>query len=93
MGPIGRGFRLTPSVLMPLSFLFFSGKYSTDKIREKNSSCGACIIRQCEEQYDTYYVDMLETEYVEGHATVHAVLCVLSIHLSPPQSPPPHPVD
>ncbi|XP_053673855.1 tyrosine-protein kinase hopscotch [Anopheles nili] len=36
------------------------GKYSTDKIREKNSSCGACIIRQCEEQYDTYFVEMLE---------------------------------
>ncbi|XP_058167943.1 tyrosine-protein kinase hopscotch [Anopheles ziemanni] len=36
------------------------GKYSTDKIRQKNSSCGACIIRQCEKHYDTYYVDMLE---------------------------------
>uniref|UniRef100_A0A182JDY1 Protein kinase domain-containing protein n=1 Tax=Anopheles atroparvus TaxID=41427 RepID=A0A182JDY1_ANOAO len=37
-----------------------SGKYSIDKIREKNSSRGAFIIRQCEEHYDTYFVDMLE---------------------------------
>ncbi|XP_035781040.1 tyrosine-protein kinase hopscotch-like isoform X1 [Anopheles albimanus] len=36
------------------------GKYSTDKIREKNSTPGACIIRQCEENFDTYFVDMLE---------------------------------
>ncbi|XP_050081672.1 tyrosine-protein kinase hopscotch isoform X2 [Anopheles aquasalis] len=36
------------------------GKYSTDKIREKNSTPGACIIRQCEDNFDTYFVDMLE---------------------------------
>ncbi|XP_041774912.1 tyrosine-protein kinase hopscotch [Anopheles merus] len=49
------------------------GKYSTDKIREKNSSCGACIIRQCEEQYDTYYVDMLETDgLIKTYKLIHA---------------------
>ncbi|XP_058062989.1 tyrosine-protein kinase hopscotch [Anopheles bellator] len=36
------------------------GKYSTDKIRVKNSSLGACVIRQCEDHYDTYFADMLE---------------------------------
>uniref|UniRef100_A0A182QBQ8 Non-specific protein-tyrosine kinase n=1 Tax=Anopheles farauti TaxID=69004 RepID=A0A182QBQ8_9DIPT len=49
------------------------GKYSTDKIQEKNSSCGACIIRQCEEHYDTYYVDMLEnTGKIKTYKLIHA---------------------
>lgn len=38
------------------------GKYSYRKIAEKNSSVGANIVRQCENHYDTYYVDILERE-------------------------------
>lgn len=38
------------------------GKFSIRKIAEKNSSVGANIVRQCEEKYNTYYVDILEHE-------------------------------
>lgn len=40
----------------------FRGKFSYRKIAERNSSVGANIVRQCDKQYDTYYVDILERE-------------------------------
>lgn len=38
------------------------GKYSYRKIAEKNSIVGANIVRQCDKEHDTYYVDILERE-------------------------------
>ncbi|XP_055594135.1 tyrosine-protein kinase hopscotch [Uranotaenia lowii] len=36
------------------------GQFSYNKLKEKNSSIGANIVRQCETNYDTYFVDILE---------------------------------
>ena len=34
------------------------GEFSYAKIREKNNTPGSYIIRQCEKEYDTYYIDI-----------------------------------
>lgn len=34
------------------------GEFSYAKIREKNNKAGSYIVRQCEKEYDTYYIDI-----------------------------------
>lgn len=45
---------------MLMYFLFFeySGAFSFAKIRQQRDKCGSYIIRQCEKEYDTYYIDI-----------------------------------
>lgn len=38
--------------------IFNSGAFSFAKIREQRDKCGSYIIRQCEKEYDTYYIDI-----------------------------------
>ncbi|XP_061389403.1 tyrosine-protein kinase hopscotch [Musca vetustissima] len=42
------------------------GAFSFAKIREQGDKCGSYIIRQCEKEYDTYYIDINTKSISEG---------------------------
>ncbi|XP_075155140.1 tyrosine-protein kinase hopscotch [Haematobia irritans] len=42
------------------------GAYSFAKIRVQGDKCGSYIIRQCEKEYDTYYIDINTKSICEG---------------------------
>ncbi|KNC24939.1 Tyrosine-protein kinase hopscotch [Lucilia cuprina] len=42
------------------------GAFSFAKIREQRDKCGSYIIRQCEKEYDTYYIDINTKSISEG---------------------------